>query len=293
MSSFVRISVVLLVLAAVGAAFLLWRHQRPALPTVAAPVAPAAVPAASVTTPLAPRAPVVRYPVPSAVEPARSALPAADDADARVKSALIDLLGRKAVLSFLRLDGIVRRFVATVDNLGTDNAPASMWPVNPTGGSLETERESDGETGGKEGGVVISAKNADRYAAFVRLAEAFDTQRAVRIYFRLYPLFQAAYEDLGYPGKYFNDRVVEVIDNLLATPMFADPVKVKRLQVDGAVVGAGRLYVFDDPALESRSAGQKILLRMGRENAGKLMAKLADIRRRIVTPAVTRPTSAR
>ena len=293
MSSFFRISVFLVVLAVVAGAFLWWRHQRPALPKVAAPVAPAAVPPVPVAPALVPQAPIVRYPVPSAVEPTRSVLPAPDDADAHVKSALIDLLGRKSVLSFLRLDGIVRRIVATVDNLGTDNAPASMWPVNPTGGALETERDTGGETGGKEGRVVISAKNADRYAAFVRLAEGFDTQRAVRIYVRLYPLFQTAYEDLGSPGKYFNDRVVEVIDNLLSTPMLAEPIKVKRLEVDGGVVGDGRLYVFDDPSLETRSAGQKILMRMGRENAGKLMAKLADIRRRIVTGAVTRPTSAK
>ena len=38
------------------------------------------------------------------------------------------------------------------------------------------------------------------------------------VYERLYPLFQQAYEDLGYPGKYFNDRLVEVIDHLLQTP---------------------------------------------------------------------------
>jgi hypothetical protein len=45
-STLVRISMVLLALAAVGGAFLLWRHQRPALPPVA-PVAPGALPAAS------------------------------------------------------------------------------------------------------------------------------------------------------------------------------------------------------------------------------------------------------
>jgi hypothetical protein len=282
MSSRSRVVGLLMVIAVAGGAFLWWRYLRPTLPRDSVSVAPAVVPPVPAATLEAPaaapsRAPPIRYPVPSVLEPTRSALPSLDHADAYVKSALIDLLGRKSVFSFLRLDGIIRRFVATVDNLGTDNATASMWPVNPTGGSLETE--------GKDGGTVISAKNADRYAAFVRLVAGIDTPRAVSLYRRLYPLFQTAYQDLGYPNRYFNDRVVEVIDNLLATPMPAEPIKVKRLVVDGAIVGDGRLYIFDDPALEASSAGQKILLRMGPQNAGILMATLADVRRRLVTSA--------
>ena len=180
-----------------------------------------------------------------------------------MKDALADLLGRKAVLSFLRLDSVVRRFVATVDNLGTDNAPAPMWPVHETAGALVVESRDDA--------TVIGPKNADRYAGFVSLAEDVDTGQAARLYVRLYPLLQLAYEDLGYPGKYFNDRVVEVIDNLLATPAVAEPIKVKRVAIDGAVVGrSGGLYLFDDPTLESRSAGQKILLRLGHDNSAKL-----------------------
>ena len=49
--------------------------------------------------------------------------------------------------------------------------------------------------------------------------------RAVALYARLYPLFQQAYEELGYPGRYFNDRLVEVIDDLLATPEPTGPVR--------------------------------------------------------------------
>jgi hypothetical protein len=38
------------------------------------------------------------------------------------------------------------------------------------------------------------------------------------------------------------------------------------------------MYQFADPALESRSAGQKILLRMGAENAATVKAKLLELR---------------
>ena len=119
----------------------------------------------------------------------------------------------------------------------------------------------------------------------MRFADGIEARRAVALYLRVYPLLQQAYEDLGYPGKYLNDRVVEVIDNLLATPTPAGPIAVKRFAADGGTSEGrleGGLYVYADPALEASSAGQKILLRMGRDNAAPLMAKLREIRALIV-----------
>ena len=40
-------------------------------------------------------------------------------------------------------------------------------------------------------------------------------------------------------------------------------------------------YEYVDPALETLSAGQKILLRMGPENARQLKAKLREFRQRV------------
>jgi hypothetical protein len=263
-----------LVLAAAGGGFLWWRGQtRP--PLVVAPPVAAPAPPAPVAPP--PAAPTVLHPVPQAASAHPLSL---ENADARVKSALVDLLGHKAVRSFLKVDDVLRRFVATVDNLATDNATAQLWPVNPTGGRLDTQAD--------DGAVVLSARNADRYAPFVHLVQGLDAQQAAALYVRLYPLLQRAYEELGYPGRYFNDRVVEVIDNLLATPAVAGPVKVKRFAVDGAAPTEGGLYLFEDPRLEACTAGQKIMLRMGRDNAQIVTAKLTDLRRILATaPALT------
>jgi hypothetical protein len=41
--------------------------------------------------------------------------------------------------------------------------------------------------------------------------------------------------------------------------------------------------VFADPKLESLSAGQKIILRMGRENREKLKSKLREIRQALTS----------
>lgn len=122
------------------------------------------------------------------------------------------------------------------------------------------------------------------------LAESVNTTRAVDVYLRLYPLLQRAYEELGYPKRYFNDRLIEVINQLLATPNATEQaIKVQLTEVKGSIpsVRPWVRYEFADPALESLSAGQKILLRVGPVNQRRLKAKLAAIRQELlkrVTP---------
>jgi hypothetical protein len=263
------------ILVVVGGAALYWRHHRPVPAAVALPGPPALAP--SGPPPAAPpAAPAIRHPLAAAPS---AGLPPLDRADAYVEAAVVDLLGHKDVRAFLHLDGLLRRFAATVNNLAGDDASASLWPVKTTAGRFTTEARG--------GEMVIGAANAARYAPFVRFAAAIDARRAAGLYRRLYPLLQQAYEDLGFPGSYFNDRVVEVIDNLLATPSLSGPIAVTRFAADGGSGSA--LYIYADPSLEARSAGQKILLRMGRENAAALTAKLSELRAELVA----RPTAAR
>ncbi len=255
-----RFVIAALVVAVVGGAFLWWRKQEtpqppPPMPRAVAPTPPAPAPDAS--------EPAIRHPIETEASPP-AGLPPLAESDATISKALSELLGRKSVLFFLTLDGFANRFVATVDNLGGENAAVRLWPVLPTPGRFGTDAAPDGG--------VIGFKNADRYVPFVRFVETIDTRRAMALYVRLYPLFQQAYEDLGHAGKYFNDRVVEVIDHLLATPVVPEPIRVR---------GPETLHQFEDPAHESRSAGQKILLRVGHANAEKLKAKLIDIRRQL------------
>ncbi len=187
-----------------------------------------------------------------------------DESDKAVEEALAGLVGRGPLEQFASLSGFVRRVVATVDNLPRNKAPQRMWPLVPTAGTFVT-------TGGKDA-VYLSAENYRRYEPALRLMESADTGKFVALYVRLYPLFQQAYKDLGYPDKYFNDRLVEVIDHLLATPEVTEPVKLARPWV---------MYEFADPGLEARSAGQKTLLRIGPENAARVKAKLREIRRQV------------
>jgi hypothetical protein len=260
--------VVILLAALAGGGFWWWRnHQPPPPPPPPVAAAPTPAPPPPTPPPAAPE-PAIKNPIEPEPRPSKS-LPSLDDSDEYIKGVLGDLLGRKG-LAYLVLGDFARHFVATVDNLAREHASTQQWPVNPMPGDFQTEARG--------ASTVIAAKNAERYLPFIRFVEAVDTRKAVGLYVRLYPLFQQAYVELGYPGKYFNDRVVEVIDHLLETPELGGPAKVKRVAVEGAPANGRALYKYEDPALEASSAGQKILMRMGPVNARRLTAKLMEIR---------------
>jgi len=278
---------VLLVLAILaGAAGFAWWHwfRPPVVPVDATPSAASAPdqPAAEVTPPAPEQAVGPQNPI-DALAPPEAALPRLNDADARVTTALGELLGGAKSLSFLQLDGFVRRVVATVDNLVRPQAAARMWPVQPAPGRFTVA----GGAGGAP--ATIDPANAARYGTFVAFAEAVNVERAAALYARLYPLFQEAYEELGYPGRYFNDRLIAVLDHLLQAPEPEGPVAVTLVEVKGeyATPRPWTRYEFVDPELESLSSGQKMLVRMGVANERRLKAQLAAFRSRIATGAVT------
>jgi hypothetical protein len=126
---------------------------------------------------------------------------------------------------------------------------------------------------------LLRADNAARYEPYVRVLEQADPQKLVQAYVRYYPLFQKSYQDLGYPHGYFNDRLVEVIDHLLAAPDVPAPVALTQPKV---------LYEFSDPALESLSAGQKMMIRMGTVNESRVKTKLRAIRRALTGQTLPR-----
>ena len=267
---------------AVAAAAAWWYWLRPEHATVAPP--PVAVaPEVPVAPPPMPEASGPQNPV-DALAPADPALPALAESDQRVTALLAELLGRDKLASFLVTDGFVRRVVATVDNLARAHAPSRMWPVQPMPQRFVVDDQGDA-------GTTISAANAARYSAFLTFAEAVPLDSAVALYARLYPLFQQAYEELGYPGRYFNDRLVAVLDHLLLAPEPQGPLRVKLTPVNTDVPNLRPWvrYELVDPALESLSSGQKILVRMGPANEARAKALIRELRKRVATSALQLP----
>ncbi len=249
------------------AAWWWWRGAAPVpAPVVEAPPVPVAQVASAPPAPPAASAPGIQHPIELAAETE------APGQSADFPSALSQLFGRKSVLKLFQVDGFAGRVAATVDNLGRARAPARMWPLNPVDGRFTV--------GHQAGGDVVSADNGLRYTPYVLLLETVDLRQVVAFYTRFYPSFQQAYEELGYPGRYFNDRLVEVIDQLLATPNPTVPLEVRLPTINGPLQPPRPwvLYEFADPAYQRLSAGQKIMLRMGPVNERRVKVRLAELR---------------
>jgi len=210
-----------------------------------------------------PEEPAIKYPV--AAAPAPEPLPALDQSDAPLLGALQGLAGQIALDRLVVHEGLVRKFVVTVDNLPNNKAAERLRPVWPVAGKFAVS--------GTEDAPVLDPANYNRYKPLIDVLRAVDDDQLVALYVRYYPLFQQAYEGLGHPPEYFNDRLIEVIDHLLATLEVKDPIALARPNV---------LFEFADPKLEALSAGQKVLIRMGGENGAVVREKLRVLRAKLV-----------
>ena len=266
--------VFVLALALVGAGVYYFQYQ-PETPQTAPQTVPQPAPPVAVA-----EAPAARYPIPEtppsppAAEPGAAPeaegqppadqappLPQLNDSDALVHGELARLFPGQRIAEQLNLDSIVRRFAVTVDNLPGPKLPRKQLSTRPVPGRFGVSGEGDT--------LYLSPGNFSRYTAFVQLIESVSIERLVSLYVGLYPLFQQAYEELGYPSGYFNDRLIDVIDHMLEAPEINEPVRLVRPKV---------LYQFADPQLEALSAGQKVLIRVGPDNASRLKAKLRELR---------------
>jgi len=242
----------------IGAVIYISRH--PDVPPPDEPAAPVAAP----TPPVAAEEPAVKYPLPETV--AQEPLPSLNESDQPIHNALEELIGKESVQQFVIPKDLVRHVVVSIDNMPEEKVAERLRPLIPTPGRFAVA--------GPEEAPMLDPSNYGRYKPLVQLIRSTDTKSLIAIYSRYYPLFQEAYESLGHPPEYFNDRLIEVIDHLLAAPELEGPIALAQPNV---------LYEFADPKLESSSAGQKVLIRMGPENARAVKDKLREMRGELVT----------
>ena len=252
---------ILIFLLAAGGVYYLRSRNSPPPETPAIPVAAPAAPESEIAHPL---------PAGGADAASMAPVPPLAESDMPLLDALTQISGADAVKDFLAPQDVIRKIVVTIDNLPRQKVAVDKRPTNPVAGAFSAN--------GDELHATLDQRNFARYKPLVAAIEQVDMKQLGAIYIHYYPLFQESYQNLGYPNGYFNDRLVEVIDNLLATPEPKQPIQLVRPNV---------MYTFADPALESRSAGQKLLIRMGPENAQAIKAKLTELRAAITTGALS------
>ncbi len=114
--------------------------------------------------------------------------------------------------------------------------------------------------------------NAQSYHRYDRLAQAIksiDTQKAVRLYQKYQPLLAQVFGEYSYPKIY---TVLDIVQGA-AAKILRIPVIESEIELLHPTVR----YRFADPKLESLSALEKQMLRMGAENTRIIQAKLREL----------------
>ncbi|MDZ7790734.1 MAG: DUF3014 domain-containing protein [Xanthomonadales bacterium] len=209
-------------------------------------------------------------------EPAREPqppLPELAGSDETALDALAGLFGSEFVEQRIKPEFVISRTVAIVNSLEGAAPALKTWPVDTLDPEPATEAQSDGDT------LHWTQENTERYDTWMNALETLPPEEAAALYARYYPLFQQAWNELGETEPHFNDRLIDIVDHLLATPEIGLPIEV--------IPYEGRLQ-FADEALEEQSWGRKLLIRMGPAHADKVTDWLRAFRRAVIqSPSAT------
>lgn len=211
---------------------------------------------------------------PSDIVPASFEEPAPLMGDEFVRAVASRISAHPEWASWLVTDGLVERFVASVEAVADGYSPSSEL------GFVATEhpflvREDEGR-------LVIAAGTYRRYNLAVEVLGSMDAEAVVTILRELEPAFEEARRDLAWHRGSFEDRLRQAIDHLLEVEVPRGAIEVERRT---------RTYAFADDGFERLSDAQRHLLRMGRQNALAVQAKLSDIRSVFGWPAPQAPAA--
>jgi hypothetical protein len=192
-------------------------------------------------------------------------LPGLNDSDRFVQAELGELDNANAVLRQLASAQIIRKFVVLVDGMSRGDIPDRDLPVT----ALQTEMTVN-EQG--ENLFLLDPVSYNRFNLLVNTFAAIDSATIAEKLDEWDPLFESAYAELGYPDRTFDMALNQAIRNVLQARVPAGDILLTRPSVH---------YHFADPALESLTDLEKLLIRMGPENAATVQRKVRDISNRL------------
>lgn len=185
-------------------------------------------------------------------------LPALDESDALVHQELLKLNWKPGLAALFVNEEMIRRFVVQVDNI----AQGQLVPQQGIFKGLKQDFKVV-----KNGAQYqLDSANYARYNLYLDLLESAPKEQVVALFNQLYPLMQAAYQELGYPEQQFRDRLQQAIKVLLASPEVADS---PMLVLDSVQ------YSFADAELEQLGLAAKQMIRLGQKNQQRLKLLLA------------------
>ena len=177
-------------------------------------------------------------------------VPELDASDEFVRALVRQLSSQPASAAWLTSGDLVRALAVSVDKVAIGPGPAKE--LKPWGQRLSDARF---------GAATLHINPAElRSLRLVRQRRRRDRPRGrgpgLR---RLRPLFQQAFDELGYTNLTFDNRLARALGRLVDTPVQEEDIGVRATSVT---------FQFVDPELEALSPAQKHMLRWGRGTCG-------------------------
>lgn len=187
--------------------------------------------------------------------------------DTKVRDSIEAIDPSQTMLSWLIGEELIRHFVVLTDNLANGAIPSKQMVFKSPKGSLAVEGAGED--------YVLSVENYSRYQGYTQLLSKLPAETVIHYYQQFYPLMQQAYRELGYPKRSFHHRLLEAVEVVLNAPMPnpGQEIRLKRPSV---------MYTYADESLQAGSDVEKLLLRMGPENAVLLKESLWQLKRLLI-----------
>ena len=233
------------------------------VPNVIEPIVEAVEPEVIIETP---------EPEPEVIEEVEVELPALNDSDSYIKANIEQLSWRKELLDLILTDDVVRRIVVVTDNFVQGEMAYSHLPLKPLDGRFNAKEVADSADANdgqadtrlnQQQVFEFDQTNFTRYQPYLELLHSFEPELLVQNFITSMPLFEEAYQELGYPDRKFIDVVLQATDQILDFPVQVEQPKLIQPSV---------VYVYQQQSLEELPAADKFLLRLGKDNLLQLKA---------------------
>ena len=229
---------------------------------------PAAEPGAQQAT-AAPQS-EARQPLGPEVEPIE--LPPLVLTDPLVRDLLAKLSSSPTLAVWLATDGLIRAFVASVENVADGTSPVRHVRALAPRAPFRTLSEG--------GTITVDPKSYARYDGIANAVASMDPAGLARVYSLLKPRLVEAYKELGHPEGDLDGAVERAVVQLLQTPVVEEPVVLRPRVLS---------FRYDRQDLEALSSAQKQLLRMGPRNVRRVQEQLRAVARELGIPATRLP----
>ena len=192
-------------------------------------------------------------------------LPPIDEMDPYLRTLLGALSARPELAAWLATDDLIHQMAFTIDRVSRGDSPASELAVIAPEDDVTVDRRGRIRT--------LSADSYRRYNGIAETLASVEPGAVAKAYRAIQPRLNEAYGSLGRTESGVDVAVQQALDVLIATPIPDGPVEV--------IEAKGATWAFADPRLEALDPAQKHLIRMGPDNARRVVKTLEEVRRQL------------